>query len=317
MFALKPAGQSQYSPSVKQNSYPEKIKPFDTPSGALIVTLLVTACIVALGFTFCCWNIFGLASAVGLIAMAVVSGALALSSLTAIVYLAIRGCAQPTQGALLDNCSRRRIVVLPDQTELIIYPTEPDGSCGFHALLGDPAEGMFRTNAKKAREEFCNWIRGKREQDALPCEIGALLEEFFLKFDEFARPEFKQYPGVRELYHKYHTDYDNLPIKDPEEKKKVQEARKAAFVKEVFEAYLNTLQDTKVYLYQDELIVAAKFFDKKIVLYQPEWNKEVGKVRKTYKIASAVFNEQATDCRIIWFNGHNHYEGALLKTKNQ
>jgi hypothetical protein len=405
----------------QQTASPEKAVKLDTKSIFQIVTLLALACIGALLIAFSVMNFFGLAGTVGLIAMAAVGGALVLSSLTAIMYKAIKECIYPTlkgytkptlespkapptpnpstkldktecedlertfwqiycekhhtlfemalnsghdpkqcavfivdhfinyvkheklsfslsdrdkdilikamakqlevKDTLPANCPPHRTVKLKNGTGLEIYRTRADGACGFHALLGESVNGVFQTDERIARKKFCDWIRSKWERNKLPTEIRITLNGYFLNFETFAHPGFRENPGVIERYSHHHKDYDGLTNDQ-------QDQRKEDFISDeiVFEAYLNNLQDTSVYLLQDELTMAGECFGKQIFLHQPDWDEEVGRERTAYtKIESHILeplplktdnpletdNPSKKEIVHIWYNGYNHYERAM------
>jgi hypothetical protein len=182
------------------------------------------------------------------------------------------------------------------QNRIRCFPTVSDGSCGLHALLGTLSEGSYRTDAAKARTQFCDWIQKKFDTEKkLPECIDNVLDDYFLHFDD-APYAFRE--AVKTTHETHFKDYNTLSMAQ-------QVQRKTDFKKDALKDYLDNLKKTHVYLLQDEMIAAAECFNKRLVLVQPGWGSDS-------KSGQDTFNSGATDTVHVWFNGFNHYQRAAV-----
>ena len=190
---------------------------------------------------------------------------------------------------------------LGDGRLLFVYKTVADGSCGLHALLGKECNqhGDYQCDAVDSRKSFCDKLEQLRRHDQLPIQIKTTLYDYFLRFD-VAPSSFRDV--TRDLYSKLREGYGQLSKKDQDE-------RKETFMNSplVFDAYLANLRKVGTYLLQDELIAAARVFNKKLILCQPDWlNSEIAVAGE-----STIANSDAEKV-YIWYNGINHYEKAFV-----
>jgi hypothetical protein len=89
--------------------------------------------------------------------------------------------------------------------------------------------------------------------------------------------------------------------------------RRAEFLEAVFEAYLTVLEKTDQWLLQSELEVAAMYFKKKVIIYQPEpYQPEQPEPGKDNRPTPNELNPNGAETVRIWYNGINHYERAKL-----
>ena len=183
---------------------------------------------------------------------------------------------------------------------LHIFETKGDGSCGLHALLGaKDASGVYVCDAKANRMNFSQWLQKKHEEKALPIGIQIVLADYFRNFDK-APKDFRK--AIENMHKQYHKNYDSLS--NTEKDTKTEE-----FIsnKKVMQAYCNSLEKTGNYLLQEELLASAEYFRKTILLYQPGWGTESGKL--TCNELPAGSQNVVT----IFYNGVNHYERAELQ----
>ena len=189
--------------------------------------------------------------------------------------------------------------------ELQIYNTKGDGSCGFHALLGrENKNKKYECNAKEKRKELCNWIKDnfscKDNELQMPSYIVKnILKDHFLNF-KHAPNDFKN---------KYVIDkFNQLNYEKIQLSKEQQDQRTDAFINDpkVLDSYLQHLANVENWILQDELILAAHYFNMKINLYQPGWG------NNPQIIGHSILNENGKNEVSIWYNGFNHYEKAFL-----
>lgn len=192
---------------------------------------------------------------------------------------------------------------LPNNREVVLHPTVGDGTCGLHALIGVDTEGRYWTDPHKARKQFCDWIRQQRQAKNLPRQIVNVLQEYFHKFP-LAPSGFRR--RAEERFEHHHLNYRSLTLREAEN-------RVQAFIDDdaVFNAYLENLADTGVYLLQDELAAAGKCFDKQIILYQPDWGTDGAGKTKFYPITKS-----GAETVHIWYNGFNHYQRATERPRS-
>jgi hypothetical protein len=183
---------------------------------------------------------------------------------------------------------------------LHIYPTLGDGTCGLHALLGDDYNNQYACDAKKAREEFCQWIKSAKP---LPERIQNVLTDYFRDNFDLAPAKFQELTKAK--HEKFVEEYGSLTTNQEKD------ARLEQYLQdeEVLNAYLETVRDTGQYLLQDELIAAAECFNKTLVLCQSgtPWG-------ETDDVAfHETFNEGVSEPVYVWYNGVNHYERATFE----
>lgn len=207
------------------------------------------------------------------------------------------------------------VIDLADGRQLIVYYTGADGSCAIHALLGNPdAYGQYVTDASQYRQELCNWLEEKQRNKMLPNVVFFILKDYFENFDLSASDSFKT--AVRSQYNKYKEAFERVAPKNApgvagppmsEEQIRRREAILNDFINDpvVFKAYLAELRNTRRYLLIEELELAAQFFKKHVILYQPYPN--------STDIPIQEFNASASGEPVhIWYNGGNHYERAAI-----
>lgn len=217
---------------------------------------------------------------------------------------------------------------------LEVFPTRGDGSCGLHALVGTSTKGSeYKCDASKVRKELVNELTRMKKDNELPPEIRIIITDYFLEADDprarvpqsfrknsavdkFRRENFGRY---QELTRQHDALQKSLKAATAAERVEIEKQRKILneqrdqiknnFIDNdaVFEAYLGTIKNTRQYLLQDELLVAAQILNKQIVLFQPGWGHEMTKLRHE------VLNAEATgDVVYIYYNGNNHYERAQV-----
>ncbi len=177
------------------------------------------------------------------------------------------------------------------------HPTVADGSCAFHALLGKEKDGVISCpDVETKRQEFCQWLRDKKQEGKLPESIKNVLRDYFLHW-EFV-PD-----GV-----KGRVDFKGLPADFNRLSSKEKEDRIEAFTDQVFEPYLAELQKKESYLLQPELQALAESLKMNVVLHQPGWGADRVNSREV-----ALNPDAATPAVHVWYNGRNHYEKATPK----
>jgi hypothetical protein len=183
-----------------------------------------------------------------------------------------------------------------------LLPTEGDGSCGFHSLIGTEKGGKYRCNAAAERKRFCDGIRAFRTKNyKLPVGIERVIVNI--------------YEGQESLFYKnvlkdlgIEVNPDDPILSSIELQTKY--ATKEAFINDdqVFEAYIKNLEKVGTYLNQEELLLAAQFYKKRINLYQRGWYNDSDIIR------CQTFNEKATDEVSVYFTGSSrHYERVEVK----
>ena len=188
------------------------------------------------------------------------------------------------------------------------YKTGDDGSCGIHALVGKPEKGKYQS-APECRQLFCLWLGARWKEDRLPKEIEHVLDDAFDNLENASMGFGKDIDVIR-IRNELRKNYDKLTPKQGDQRKKdfLQNPK-------VFNAYLNNLAKTNVYLLQDELIAAAIYFEKKLVLYQPDYIWKNGERKIADKKVRSVFNSTGKETVVVFYNGHNHYERAAEELK--
>ncbi|MFQ5729050.1 MAG: OTU domain-containing protein [Waddliaceae bacterium] len=187
---------------------------------------------------------------------------------------------------------------VPSRTEgnLRVYSTEDDGSCAFHAFLGEAIDGRYRCDAQSMRNQFCEWLTQRFADDNVPEEINNVLRDYFQHFDH--APSRVKTADVIDLYNQLREGYEDL---SPDEK----DERINMFIrnKDVFDAYIVHIRDVTTWLLQDELAVAAICFNKTVQLCQPGWGADA-------EIGEKTLNPGLSEPILVWYNGFNHYERA-------
>lgn len=173
--------------------------------------------------------------------------------------------------------------------------TKGDGSCGIHALLGVETNGIYQAdNVGLIRKQFCDYLREKNRSGELPTGIETVLCDYFDNF-RVAPPTF-QIKAV-EIYQKHMEGINGKSIAETDEIKK-------KFAQEVFEIYLNELENVENYLLQEELIEIANWQGIEIELIQPGWGLERRELTHSYPNQDRGFSTQVS----IFYNGYNHYQ---------
>ncbi|MCE5316690.1 MAG: hypothetical protein LLG04_04925 [Parachlamydia sp.] len=204
---------------------------------------------------------------------------------------------------------------LPDGRQLIVYSTVGDGSCAIHALLGRPDDhGQYRTDAAKQRNDLSDWLEQKQREKQLPESVRGILEDYFINFDLSTTATFRN--TAQSQYDRYRAEFDKVSPKQekgkagpPMSPKQLQEREAIvnAFINDpvVFKAYLTDLRNTNRYMLQEEVQLAAEYFKKHVILYQPYPNGgEVG----ILDLNASAPGEPVH----VWYNGGNHYEHATV-----
>lgn len=206
-----------------------------------------------------------------------------------------------SQKSTISQGPREHKIRLNRKDTLTAYATKADGSCGFHAVLGDQVvKGVYVcSNVQAARTHFCEWLQIKHAEGQLPKSIERVLTDYFYNTDNDETPKQFTEAVATELEH-YKAGYDDLT-------KAEKDKRLAEFLDDpaVFNAYINHLNNPKVWLLQDELEAVAECFNKKVVLYQTlHFKKE--------ETGSTVFNPGGSETVHVWYRGQSHYEKAKL-----
>lgn len=149
---------------------------------------------------------------------------------------------------------------------LISYDTRGEGSCGLHAILGNPQNGQFICNAQDVRNAICDKLLQGEQRERLELSLTNLFADF-----EFAPSDYKS--ALKRYYDEYHEGYRSLS-------KDEQEARKNAFIKDprVINSFVYKLRDIHVFLDQPELITVALMSKKRLVLWQQGWGHDKDKM---------------------------------------
>lgn len=207
---------------------------------------------------------------------------------------------------------------LPEQglvnRELNRFNTVGDGSCAFHALLGNPVNNVYSCDATDARKKFCDYLVKAFKEKNLPKNIQNVLDDYFLhpedapeefiKSLKMPHPKTKKIVDFLEVYRK---DYKKLSIEKQEERKqKFKESPR------VFHAYLSYIKKNNVYLLQDELEAAAECFNKRVRLFQKGWGND------NLNLGEEVLNKDGAEEVCIYYTGQNgrmkkHFERAQVR----
>lgn len=182
--------------------------------------------------------------------------------------------------------------------KLRVFETVGDGSCGFHALLGEAQDSVYQCDAKPIREQFCKNIREKFAAGALPNQIENVLKLYFDDYPDVV-PGFFNKPALIKIFRELRENYRSLSI---EEKNR----RIDQFLKneQILNAYLANMAKVDTYLTQDELEAAAICFNKTVRLYQPGWGSD-----DSMGISELNPGHEVVE---IFYNGINHYEKAMF-----
>lgn len=214
-----------------------------------------------------------------------------------------------------------------------VLSTVGDGSCGLHALLGKPdGKGQIACpNIADIRNQFADWLAAYRKFESKEEMnfIKIVTDDFFLNYSTV--PRGVKTAEVEKLYKEKKKEFDalegqvqevNAKMKQEsdQEKKQVLQKQLQELYKQkdkinlefrdsdiVFKAYQNHLRNTGTYLLQEELIAAAKFFKKNLVICQPGWGSDPIAGTLEFK-----FGNPADAPSYVWYNGFNHYEQAVL-----
>lgn len=188
---------------------------------------------------------------------------------------------------------------------LRVYATEGDGSCGIHALLGTPFNGTYLCDAAKERKAVADWVLKLNQAGKLPEEMDAIISKQFtrMKNGEWGKvPLEMQTPEVMKVFEETMKIYGSL--KSFQDKLSLVSA--FARNETVLKGYLAHMKKTNVWMLQEEVVLAAKCFDKTIVLYQPGWGKD------SHKLTGKTLNPGKKDIVPIYYNGISHYERAAI-----
>ncbi|NGX61307.1 MAG: hypothetical protein K940chlam9_00790 [Chlamydiae bacterium] len=198
---------------------------------------------------------------------------------------------------------RGRNYDLGDGTTLVRHYTGADGSCLFHGMVGEPNDrGVYRCNAKMERARFCKDLQKKADKGELPEEIATELLDHAIHSGNlpFTINDEETVQIISELASEKSRLTEQTEI----------EEKNGQLSDALFPSYLKYLSNTATYLTHPEAIAVAKFYEKTLVLYQPEgkWN------NGSTKLGCDTFNEQEDqESIIIYYNGHNHYERAFIE----
>lgn len=226
------------------------------------------------------------------------------------------------------------IHTLPGNKKLQVYSTRGDGSCGLHALLGEPKSGqVVCPDVSKKRNEFVDWLSSYRTYEPTKEEgfnfFKIVTDDFFLDFSKV--PQGVKTKEVLNLYKEKRKEFDQLESqvkKINEQIKNENDSSKKVELKKqltelynrkdqiniefrdsdvVFKAYQNDLRKTNTFLLQEELIAAAKCFKKNLVICQPCWSSA-----QATGVQRFNFGEENDPPAYVWYNGFNHYEMGKL-----
>jgi hypothetical protein len=124
---------------------------------------------------------------------------------------------------------------------LKVYNTKGDGSCGFHALVGeiDKQSGQHVADAAKIRQEFSAWLSAQRENGKLPSRIQNALHQLLVESND-APVEFNKNQDVIDARKKLNdfileNDLVTLKAEDLILQKLHDEEQKAKLVKDLDE----------------------------------------------------------------------------------
>lgn len=207
-----------------------------------------------------------------------------------------------------------KVLQLSGDRRLGVYSTVGEGSCGFHALMGEfIGDGSLRQyrvpNIAQVRQEFCDYLRACYAKNRLPQGIKNALEEHFIHFN--SSPPGFQTEAVRAKRREIFLRYPAILADDPPtvkaEKQRIHDALKEEFCTDevVFAAYLTYLARVGSDLFQDELIAVADWQGVTIRLMQPGWGED-------RLLAIDILNPGHETTVDIYYNGHNHYERAAF-----
>lgn len=212
------------------------------------------------------------------------------------------------------SCSFRtggfRSIGLSNGSTLKVYDTEDDGSCGFHAILGTNASGIYKCQDVLAeRQRFCDWLREMHHLNQLPNEIKNIIRDYALHYDIVPGYYFKK--NVQARYEAYAEGLDLLSNAE-------KDARLEEFVNDVFviEAYISNMLLQGTYLLQEELIILGNLFGKRVILFQPDWGHNGGFPTCMDPSFSQEGFALGENDICVWYDG-NHYERAELRPANR
>ncbi|MBS0633846.1 MAG: OmpH family outer membrane protein [Verrucomicrobia bacterium] len=163
------------------------------------------------------------------------------------------------------------------------------------------------SNLRKERQKFLTDLV-KEQKSAIQARIDALLQQGKSEQDRDVQAL------VQEL-----QNYQLKPPADERiaavERAKEELISSIIYDEKILEAYLGCLQQVGQYLLQDELIAIADSLGKRVVLFQPGWGDEHGKLQYSEVTASGIRPIDLKDIDAkkmvcIYYNGYNHYERA-------
>jgi hypothetical protein len=182
-------------------------------------------------------------------------------------------------------------------------PTKGDGSCAFHALLGE-FDGQFVCNAVKMRKQFCDGLVAmfnRTEGERMLPSIRVALDNIY-SYPEYV--DASLYENIKDIIESYKNN-DILSS----------QGRLDAFAydERVFTAYTNHLRKIGTYLDQEELNAAAIVFKKRVRLFQRGWFKS-----DKDKLTETVLNPNGRDEICIYYTPQGrHYERATVNSPSR
>lgn len=203
---------------------------------------------------------------------------------------------------------------LSQTEEVITKPTVADGSCFFHALFGEVDDrGYLRCDPSIYRKQFCDYLEEAFDKKQLPEWTSLTLQDYFLAPDR-APPEFMKSLTVTQGEDKkaYNLLLDHYKKDYAQQTENEKNDRLEAFVndKNVFNAYLKYIGNNNTYLSQDEAIIVAAFFKKRLRLFQRDWTPG-----KEKELRNQICNEEFQEEVCIYYTGSvtQHYERAEVR----
>jgi|GEM_PF-6709868 len=197
-------------------------------------------------------------------------------------------------------------VNLTETAHLNIFSTRGDGSCGFHAILGECQNQAYQCkNIKKLREDFCDALIEQYNRKELAPEIYTILSNYAL---DFSVAPFNFQKSAADKYGIMKEGYEELSLKD-------QQVRLDGFIYDpvVIKAYTDHMKEVSTLLLQDELIVIGKHYGKRVLIFQNGWYNRSHEVNCNFPEALEPGFEPLKDDVCVWFSGF-HYERALIDT---
>ena len=217
---------------------------------------------------------------------------------------------QKTQEIQQPNQSKSVYASVPFEGRymLNIHQTCGDGSCGFHAILGQNNSGSIVKidNVAKKRTEFCDWLKECHVQKKLPAEIETLIMGYCIEFDKKVDGNYVVPSKFRQLARATHkriiNETDKLTFAEIDKKR-----MEFIYDSKVMDAYIENMKSTRTYVGQDELKVAAEFFNLRLFLFQQDWNNDGSLTcNRLNELRDPNFKPQPNDV-FVYFSGA-HYE---------